>query len=92
MGSDAVEVEQLLEPQPQRGADLRVQPPFRVLGDDPVQRALALDDAEHEPLGERPLARLEVLGLRAQRAIGVGTLFEDAAHHPQGGRAGWRDR
>ena len=69
---DAVHEQQLLEPDVERRADAVVEP--AALGEaleDPVVRAAALHGAEREPLGERPVARVEAARRSVERAVGV---------------------
>ena len=85
-------VEQLVEADPQRGADAGLEPALRELPGDPRQRPLALNRAVGEAHRQRALARIQVGGLAAERAIRERVLLEDAAHdamrdHPGRARA-----
>ena len=89
MRGNAVEEQQLEEPEPQRRPDRRVEllaPGERV--DDVVERAPALDGAVRELARERALARVEAVGLGVQRLVGEGLLLEDAADDAERGAAG----
>ena len=66
--------------------------PLREPVDDVVERAAALDGAERQLARERPLARVEALGLGVQRLVGEGLLLEDAADDAEGRAAGRRCR
>ena len=87
---DAVEVEQLEEPEPQGGAHGRVERlhgAFGELGGDVVKRAGALHRAVGELGGQRALAAVEAVGSAAQGAVGPGAVLEDAAQDGVGGPA-----
>ena len=53
-----------------------------------VERVAPLHRPEGQLLGERAVAPVEPPRLALQRPVGVGALFEDAAHHAKGGLAG----
>ena len=50
-----------------------------------VDRPHALNRSVGDPLGERPVARVEAVARGSHRAIGVGAVFEDAPYDPEGG-------
>ena len=82
----AVEERELVEPEPQRGCRRGVELVDRPgeLLDHVVEAELALHGAEGELHRERPLARLEILRLSVERAVGVGALLEHPAHDCEG--------
>ncbi len=80
----AVEVGELVEPEPERGEHDRLEPVGRAPGerlDQVVERRAALDRAVGQPHGQRALARVEVepARLAVQHAIGPRPVLEDAA-------------
>ncbi len=87
-------VQQLVEPEPQRGQQRRVERGERAasqLLDQMVERALALDGAVGQAHRQRAVARVQVGGLGGERAIGVGALLEHAPQHRVGAAAGGGD-
>ncbi len=91
----ASQVEQLVEPEPQRGEQRRVNardgPPCECR-DQIVERPASLHGAVGEPHRQRAVARVETggVGLCTQREVGVGAALEDPPHHDI--RAGPRGR
>ena len=83
-----VGVEQLVEAEQQRRADLRLEPAIDVPGNDPVERRPPLNGAEDEPLGKGAVTGVEVAGVAVQCAVGVGALLLDAPQDGQRGAAG----
>ena len=90
---DPVEERELVEPEPQRrqrpGVELVDR--ARELLDEVVERQPPLDGPERELHRQRPLARIEVLRLAVQRAVGVRALLEDAPDDGEGDAARRRD-
>jgi len=83
----AVQVQQLVQPQPQRRQQPRIQPLRRAVGetlDQVVERALALHSPVEQAHRQRPVARVELLRLALQRTVGVGAVLEDPAQHHVG--------
>jgi hypothetical protein len=84
--------QQLVEPEPERGAHLVLEVARGHPPDDPVEGALALHGAEGQALGQRDVPGvLQAIELLAQRAIGVGAGLEDAPDDGEGGGAGGAD-
>ncbi len=77
------QIAQLVGADPERGAHRGIELPDRAAAErlDPaVDRADALDGAVGDLPGERAVSIVEALGRRAEGAIGVGVLLEDAQH------------
>ena len=92
----AAQVEELVQPEAQRGQHRRVEARGRALGellDQVVERALALHGAVGESHRKRAVARIERPRLGLQRLVGVGAVLEHPAQHGVGAAArGRRDR
>ena len=90
---DAVEEDELVEPEPQRRERLGIELVRRAreLLDVMVERELALHRAVGELHRQRPLARVEAARLAVQGAVGVGALLEDAPDDRVGDPPGGRD-
>ena len=95
IAGNAVEVSELERTEPERRSHRGVElangsPPDRL--DRMVERPYPLDGAVRELPGERPVAIVETGRRRAERAVGVGVLLEDALQHLERGRARGADR
>ena len=90
----AVQVGELVGAEPERRPDRRVEladGPAAERVDPVVERADALDRSVGDPLGERAVARVELLRRARERTVGVRIVFEDAEDDLVGGPARRRD-
>jgi len=75
----AVQVQQLIQTEPQRRQEPRIQSLRGAIGetlDQIVERALALHGSVEQAHRQRPIARVEPLRLALQCAVGVGAVLE----------------
>ena len=91
----AAQVEQLVQPEPQRRQHRRVEPRGGPLGqcfDQVIERALALNRAVGQAHRERPVAPVQLPGLRLEGLLGVGAVLEHPPQHRVGTAASGGDR
>ena len=80
-------VGELVGAEPQCRLHRMVEPldrPAAELLDPVIERADALDRPVGEPLGQRPVARVDALGRAAKGAVGVGVVLEHAPDRLEG--------